>query len=712
MAAPSTAFRQFVLKVHSRCDLACDHCYVYEHADQSWRRRPRVMPDDVVDATVSRIAEHVVRHPELQRVHVILHGGEPLLAGRARLARIAADLRAALDGVCALDLRMQTNGLLLDDDFCAVLVREGISTGISLDGDRASHDRHRKRANGTGSYDAVVRAVRLIGSPPYRRAFAGLLCTVDVANDPAAVYRALAELEPPRADFLLPHATWERPPVRSGEHPTAHARWLTDVYDLWTAQGRPFPVRLFDSLEAGRDGRDSFTEALGLGSPDLVVVETDGEIEQGDWLKTAEQDAPRTGFHVLRHSFDEAAAHPGFLAQRYGLDGLCRTCRHCRLVRICGGGLYGHRYRRDNGFDNPSVYCTDLTRLIDHVLQAPPRRPVGPAHALTRRGFDSLAVGDGDDEALRALVTAESSVRRMLLAAVCRRQPGPEAEALTRMDQRWPHRTAELLRHPYLGEWSVRSLEGLLDPGAVRQRLMEIALALALRAATDLEAELPDTVHSVHVPGFGLLTLPPARGRVGLVARRGVLLLSRGDGERPRPVTGTAHDGTSWEPVRGIVTDEFRVLLEDGDPYRDIAGVVPSPRLDDEEYGRWQHLFTEAAAHLRAQHSRRLPGIRTLLTTCTPLRDPTPEGAVTAGPRAFGALALSLPDTGARLADLLVHGVQELKFNALSDLFDLAGSPEAQDRLRSAYLGRAAFKAGDTAGLTEYGRHMVDRLGG
>src|ERR1700704_5963793 len=51
-------FRQFVLKVHSRCDLACDHCYVYEHADQSWRARPKVIAADTVALAGDRIADH------------------------------------------------------------------------------------------------------------------------------------------------------------------------------------------------------------------------------------------------------------------------------------------------------------------------------------------------------------------------------------------------------------------------------------------------------------------------------------------------------------------------------------------------------------------------------------------------------------------------------------------------------------------------------
>ncbi|MFC4035706.1 FxsB family cyclophane-forming radical SAM/SPASM peptide maturase [Streptomyces polygonati] len=717
MTVKARAFRQFVLKVHSRCDLACDHCYIYEHADQSWARRPRVISDATVRATASRIAEHARAHPELPRVHVILHGGEPLLAGRERLARIASTLRSALDGVCDLDLRMQTNGLRLDEEFCAMLVRERISTGISLDGDRTANDRHRKRSNGAGSYDAVVRAVRLIGSPPYRPSFAGLLCTVDVQNDPLAVYEALTALEPPRVDFLLPHATWDRPPERDpGLGTVPYAQWLTTVYDRWTADGRPFPVRLFDSLEQGREGRESFTEALGLGSPDLVVVETDGEIEQADWLKTVEQGAPSTGFDVRRHSFDRAAAHPGFLARRTGLGGLSEKCRGCDVVRVCGGGLYGHRWSSGkgpgDGFDNPSVYCDDLFALISHVLEAPRPEPIARPHTLSASGFDSLAAGRNDDEALRALVAAEFSARRLLVGAVCGRYPGPEAEALTELDRRQPQEVAEVLRHPYLGAWAIRSLEGHLEPAAVRLRLGEIATAAALAAGTDLRLELPPGTTTVHLPALGRLILPGCVEPVALGTRRKALLLAFGDHRPPLPVAGATGRGFRWEPARRIIAGEFRFLLEDGDPYRDGFTTEPSPMLDEEEFHHWQRLFGEAGRHLGDRYDRHAPGIRALLTACTPLRGEKAGGFCTANPLAFGAFGLAPPENSARLAELIVEGVQQVKFNALLDLFDLADGDEARESLRSAYLDRAHRAVPPDHGLTAYGRRMAAVLRG
>ena len=78
MARPAQRFlRQFILKVHSRCDLACDHCYVYTMADQRWRERPVVMSRRTARQAADRIAEHAHAHG-LAGVDVVLHGGEPV----------------------------------------------------------------------------------------------------------------------------------------------------------------------------------------------------------------------------------------------------------------------------------------------------------------------------------------------------------------------------------------------------------------------------------------------------------------------------------------------------------------------------------------------------------------------------------------------------------------------------------------------------------
>ncbi|MFI9817871.1 FxsB family cyclophane-forming radical SAM/SPASM peptide maturase [Saccharothrix variisporea] len=355
-------FRQFVVKVHSRCNLACDYCYVYELADQSWRSRPRVMSREVVAHTAERVARHVRAHG-LSEVEVVLHGGEPLLAGRAAVASLVDRFRAVVP--VPVRFSVQTNGTLLDRDFLRLFADLGVGVGVSVDGGREAHDRHRKRAGGTGSWAATRDALRLLADE-FRAVYRGVLCVVDVNNDPHDVYGSLLDFSPPVVDFLLPHGNWTVPPPgrTSGSTATPYADWLIPLFDRW--YGDPVTrVRLFEELLTVVLGGQSRLEGVGVTPTAQVVVETDGSVSASDILASSEPSAASTGLHVSRDDFDRALALPEVVAARSGR--LSATCRACPVVAACGGGLRAHRYRAGSGFDHPSVYCPDLFRLITHV---------------------------------------------------------------------------------------------------------------------------------------------------------------------------------------------------------------------------------------------------------------------------------------------------------------------------------------------------------
>jgi uncharacterized protein len=357
------AFREFVFKIHQRCNLACDYCYVYTMGDESWRDRPRSMPLETVRTAASRIADHVRAHG-LAEVRVVLHGGEPLLVGREGLAAVVAELKRAIAGRCRLRVTMQTNGVLLDEAMLDLLLAEGVTVGVSLDGASADNDRHRRYADGRGSAAAVERALGLLASERYRPAFAGLLCTVDPSADPIETYETLLRHRPPLIDFLLPHANWERPP----RSPGSYGDWLVAVFDRWyDAPRRETGIRILDEILNLVLGGSSRSEQVGLSPVAVAVVESDGAIEQVDSLKSAYPGACVTGLNVATDSFDQALRHPGVVARQLGAAALCAECLDCPVHPICGAGHYAHRYRRDTGFLNRSVYCADLTAIITHV---------------------------------------------------------------------------------------------------------------------------------------------------------------------------------------------------------------------------------------------------------------------------------------------------------------------------------------------------------
>ncbi|MEU4340164.1 FxsB family cyclophane-forming radical SAM/SPASM peptide maturase [Nocardia sp. NPDC023852] len=363
------AFTEYVVKIHSRCNLSCDYCYMYEMADQSWLNQPKVMSRRIFDDSCRMIREHARRH-SLSAVDIVFHGGEPLLAGKRNLEYFAQAARAALEPDTHVRLGIQTNGVLIDEEFLRICDRWDIRIGVSLDGSERGHDRHRLDRRGEGSYRQVVAGLTRLLAPEWRHLFSGLLCTIDLQNEPVETYEALARFEPPAIDFMLPHSNWVTPPPgrTADESVTPYADWLIAIFERWYhAPKLETTVRLFGNIiELLLGGRIS-SEAVGLEPVRLVVIETDGSLEQVDELKSAFAGATKLAIRGPDNPLDLALREPSIVARQIGLAALGDTCLACPVHTVCGGGHYVHRYREDTGFRNPSVYCADLKKLIQHI---------------------------------------------------------------------------------------------------------------------------------------------------------------------------------------------------------------------------------------------------------------------------------------------------------------------------------------------------------
>ena len=377
-------FLEFIVKIHSRCDLKCDYCYMYEMADQTWRDQPRRMSDAIAEQTARRIGDHARGH-HVPEITLVLHGGEPLLAGHDLIWRlVTATRKAAGEGVHVV-AQVQTNGIGLDDAYLGLFSELDVKVGVSLDGGAEIHNRHRRFASGRGSYASVAAGLGRLRQPQFQHLYSGLLCTVDLANDPIQTYESLIAFDPPRVDFLLPHGTWDVPPPGRRPDPAdaPYAHWLAAIFDHWYFAPKTH-IRLFEDIMRLLLSRASSSEAIGLAPAQMVVIETDGSVEQVDSLKAVYHGAPDTGLHVNRDPFDAALVLPSIVARQLGARALATQCRACPIHQVCGGGMYPHRYRSGTGFANPSVYCPDLMRLIGHV------RTVLEADIRTRQRRKSL----------------------------------------------------------------------------------------------------------------------------------------------------------------------------------------------------------------------------------------------------------------------------------------------------------------------------------
>ncbi|MEZ5997055.1 MAG: FxsB family cyclophane-forming radical SAM/SPASM peptide maturase, partial [Hyphomonadaceae bacterium] len=352
------------------------------HADQSWRRMPKTLSDEHRTAFAERLAEYARQH-DLKDCFVVLHGGEPLLAGAEAIATFVQRVRETVGQSAKVEFGMQTNGLLLTDAALDVLEKAGVVVSLSLDGPREVNDLHRTTRKRRSSFDKVEAALERLQKRP--NTFAGVIAVIDPRAAPETLFSYFDQYQIPRLDFLLPDAHHLRPPPGRAEQPALYREWLIRAFDLWLDQYPHLPVRFFETLLDAAAGLPSQTDAIGFGDVSLLSIETDGSYHDLDVLKVVGEGVSALAGSVSDRAISDVAASPAIEAHRRLLtkDGLCETCRSCRVVEICGGGSVPHRHG-PRGFNHPSVYCEELFSLIQHVTSRLNQTLGQPAPAASR----------------------------------------------------------------------------------------------------------------------------------------------------------------------------------------------------------------------------------------------------------------------------------------------------------------------------------------
>ena len=221
----------------SRCNLDCHYCFYIDKP-----RQPR-MDDATLEAY---IRQHIDAQPG-QVVEFAWQGGEPTLAGLAFFERAVA-LQQRYAAGRRIQNTLQTNGILLDDAWCAFLARHGWLVGLSLDGPADLHDHYRVTRAGKPTHERVIEAM---GRLKAHGVDFNLLTVVNAHNvgQPERLYRYLRDLGTPHLQFIPLLESDEQgaltPESVSGE---AWGRLLNAIFAIWVREdiGRVF-VQLFDS---------------------------------------------------------------------------------------------------------------------------------------------------------------------------------------------------------------------------------------------------------------------------------------------------------------------------------------------------------------------------------------------------------------------------------------------------------------------------------
>jgi uncharacterized protein len=190
-------YQVFVKPVGAACNMTCSYCYYLEKHNLYTQGTKFLMPDDLLE-------EYIIQHinacgePEL---FFSWHGGEPLLAGLQFFQRVVELQQKHNPGNLIIINGLQTNGTLINEEWCRFMKRENFVVGISLDGPDKFHSINRFRKGGQSCYKETLKGHQLLKENEIP---CEILCVVHSANVdyPLETYRFFKQLEAQYITFL------------------------------------------------------------------------------------------------------------------------------------------------------------------------------------------------------------------------------------------------------------------------------------------------------------------------------------------------------------------------------------------------------------------------------------------------------------------------------------------------------------------------------
>jgi uncharacterized protein len=380
-----TTLDTIILKLSSRCNLACTYCYEYFAGDETWKNAPKAISTLTLKRMGQRIREYCA-DAGISGINVVLHGGEPLIVGPKRLETFLTALR---DSAAPAKIRysVQTNGTPITRDICDVLCRHSVLVGISLDGDSRSNSK-RVDLKGEPTLNRIIDKIALLKAHA-AHLFGGILCVVNLDADPIETLTSLCAHEPPEIDFLHPLVTHDH--VGPDRRATAikFGNWMVAAMNHWIDHPRfsQIKVRIFeDALQSTISMRPQ-TDWFGPRTVSYLVVETDGNYNLSPQLKIIGGESQfyrSVGRSVFNCSIEEAILLSRELLKNLGGDVLPSDCTGCKWSAVCAGSQLSSRHSFRRGFNNKSVYCEGIQALLNTAHNAMLEYKEGKARSCCR----------------------------------------------------------------------------------------------------------------------------------------------------------------------------------------------------------------------------------------------------------------------------------------------------------------------------------------
>jgi uncharacterized protein len=357
-------FQVFIKPVGAICNLSCSYCYYVDKKDIHPQKSLKTISPEILETCIIQLIEST----HAPYVLFSWHGGEPTLAGLDFYKHVV-DLQKKHNHLNKKIINgIQTNGTLLDDEWCRFFAKEGFMVGLSMDGPENMHNTYRVSKIGKGSFYNVLDAYWLLKK---YQITTEILCVVNALNvqDPLEVYRFFKSLGAGYISFLpLVERDAECSNGVSGltVPPGAFGDFLVQVFDEWVENdiGR-VKIQLFEEALRAAFNQDHTLCIFKKTCGGVPVLERDGNFYSCDHYV---YEAYRIGNIAGSHLTDmlESPRQIQFGDNKY--ESLPGFCLHCEVLHMCHGECPKNRFvQTPDGQDGLNYLCTGYKKFFRHI---------------------------------------------------------------------------------------------------------------------------------------------------------------------------------------------------------------------------------------------------------------------------------------------------------------------------------------------------------
>ncbi len=365
----------------SVCNIDCDYCFylekekLYPDRQKNWRMN---------DETLAIYIQNYINAQNGDHVQFSWQGGEPTLLG-IEFYKKAVQLCNQYGAGKTITHAFQTNGILINDDWCHFFKENSFLIGVSIDGPQEFHDAYRTSTSGKGTHAKVVSAIELLKKHGVE------FNTLTVVNDinvkhPLKVYHYLKSIGSSFIQFIPlveremsdknSNDTWLVNPAeekgkvtRWSVKPEEYGTFLNQIFDNWIRKdiGKIF-VQQFDVTLATWTGQLSPICVFSPRCGHAFALEANGDLFQCDHYVYPEYKLGNI------HSKSIQEMNNSKEAIEFGINKsrqLNEKCQSCRYRFACHGGCPKHRFvAGPSGKIDHNYLCDGYYSFFEHSQNA------------------------------------------------------------------------------------------------------------------------------------------------------------------------------------------------------------------------------------------------------------------------------------------------------------------------------------------------------